>query len=209
VNFSVSRSLFSWLVISVTDDFVLFFKGYHYLFKPIIQAVMDRYRPGAVVMQCGADSLRDDRIGNFNLSLKGHAECVEFVKNFNLPLLVLGGGTHRKNNSIIIDFMFYLFLWILISLFSLFIFDQFNDCFLSSGGYTIKNVARCWTNETAVLLGEELSNELPFNDYFQHFGPDFLLHSPIVETKVENLNSQKYLDYIKQTVLENLRHLEG
>jgi histone deacetylase 3 len=143
-------------------------KGYHYLFKPIIQAVMDRYRPGVVVMQCGADSLRDDRIGNFNLTLKGHAECVEFVKSFNLPLLVVGGG-----------------------------------------GYTVKNVARCWTNETAVLLGEELSNELPFNDYFQHFGPDFLLHSPIVETKVENMNPRPYLDHIKQTVLENLRHLEG
>ena len=31
-----------------------------------------------------------DRLGCFNLSLKGHAECVEFVKSFNLPMLVLG-----------------------------------------------------------------------------------------------------------------------
>jgi histone deacetylase 1/2 len=31
-----------------------------------------------------------DRLGCFNLSLKGHADCVEFVKSFNLPMLVLG-----------------------------------------------------------------------------------------------------------------------
>ena len=31
-----------------------------------------------------------DRLGCFNLSLKGHAECVEYVKSFNLPMLVLG-----------------------------------------------------------------------------------------------------------------------
>jgi hypothetical protein len=28
----------------------------------------------------------------FNLTLKGHAECVKFVKSFGLPTLVLGGG---------------------------------------------------------------------------------------------------------------------
>jgi acetoin utilization deacetylase AcuC-like enzyme len=27
---------------------------------------------------------------------------------------------------------------------------------LGGGGYTIRNVARCWANETAVLLGEDL-----------------------------------------------------
>ena len=41
---------------------------------------MEVYQPGAVVLQCGADSLTGDRLGCFNLSLKGHAECVKFVK---------------------------------------------------------------------------------------------------------------------------------
>ena len=47
----------------------------------------------------------------------GHAKCVEFMKQYNLPLLLLGGG-----------------------------------------GYTIRNVARCWTYETATALGVEIAN---------------------------------------------------
>ena len=34
---------------------------------------------------------------------------------------------------------------------------------LGGGGYTIDNVAKCWTHETAVLLGEELDNKIPNN----------------------------------------------
>jgi hypothetical protein len=37
-------------------------------------------RPTAVVLQCGADSLGCDRLGVFGLSIKGHGECVRFVK---------------------------------------------------------------------------------------------------------------------------------
>ena len=33
---------------------------------------------------------------------------------------------------------------------------------LGGGGYTVKNVARCWTFETALLLETEVSNELPY-----------------------------------------------
>lgn len=75
------------------------------------------FQPSAIVLQCGADSLSGDRLGCFNLTLKGHGRCVEFVKKFNLPLLLVGGG-----------------------------------------GYTIRNVARCWTYETAVALDTDVSN---------------------------------------------------
>lgn len=36
-----------------------------------MQAIMDWYRPGAVVLQCGADSLAEDKLGSFNLSMQG------------------------------------------------------------------------------------------------------------------------------------------
>ena len=32
---------------------------------------MEWYRPGAIVLQCGADSLAGDKLGMFNLSMKG------------------------------------------------------------------------------------------------------------------------------------------
>jgi len=130
----------------------------------LIQKVMEWYRPEAVVIQCGADSLSGDRLGCFNLSLRGHAQCVEFVKKFNLPLLVLGGG-----------------------------------------GYTIRNVARCWTYETSILLGQNIPDDLPYNDYLEYFGPDYRLH--IVPSNMENQNTREYLERYKQKVVENLRNL--
>jgi len=48
-------------------------------------------------------------------------ECVKFVKELNVPLLVLGGG-----------------------------------------GYKVRNVARCWTYETSLLVDESINNELPY-----------------------------------------------
>ncbi|RXG72245.1 hypothetical protein Avbf_04495 [Armadillidium vulgare] len=123
---------------------------------------METYQPSAIVLQCGADSLSGDRLGCFNL--KGHAKCVEFVKKYNLPLLLLGGG-----------------------------------------GYTIRNVARCWTYETAVALNTDIANELPYNDYFEYFGPDFKLH--ISPSNMANQNTSDYLDKIKTRLFENLRML--
>ena len=45
---------------------------------------MEVYQPTAVVMCCGADSLSGDRLGCFNLSLEGHAHCIEFMAQFNV-----------------------------------------------------------------------------------------------------------------------------
>eukprot|EP00762_Andalucia_godoyi_P001213 ANDGO_02022.mRNA.1 Histone deacetylase 1 len=140
--------------------------NYQNIFRPVIDWIMEFYRPGAVVLQCGADSLTGDRLGCFNLTLKGHADCVQYVKKFGLPTLVLGGG-----------------------------------------GYTVRNVARCWTYETAVLLGNEIPDELPYNDYFEYFGPDFRLH--LSPSNMENLNTPDYLDRLKQRIYENLRSLQG
>ena len=33
---------------------------------------------------------------------------------------------------------------------------------LGGGGYTVRNVARCWTHETSLLLDTDISNELPY-----------------------------------------------
>lgn len=138
--------------------------SYESIFKPVMTKVMETYRPSAVVLQCGADSLTGDRLGCFNLTLRGHGKCVEFMRQYPVPLLLLGGG-----------------------------------------GYTIRNVARCWTYETALALGTSVANELPYNDYFEYFGPDFKLH--INATSMTNQNTPEYLDKIKTRLFENLRML--
>ncbi len=73
-------------------------RTYKGIFEPVIKAVMDYYQPEAVVLQCGGDSLSGDRLGCFNLSMRGHANCVNFVKSFHLPTLVLGGGGYTMRN---------------------------------------------------------------------------------------------------------------
>jgi len=77
---------------------------------------------------------------------------------------------------------------------------------LGGGGYTIRNVARCWTYETSILLGSQLEDELPYNDYLEYFGPEYRLH--ITPSNMENLNTSDYLENCKITILDNLRHLE-
>jgi len=137
-------------------------KSYKAIFEPVIKSVMEYYRPEAIVLQCGGDSLSGDRLGCFNLSMKGHANCVNFVKSFNLPVLVLGGG-----------------------------------------GYTMRNVSRTWAFETGALVGETLGWELPYNDYYEYFAPDYELD--VRPSNMDNANSPEYLEKIKIQVIENLK----
>ena len=63
-------------------------ESYEATFKPVMSKVLEMFQPSAVVLQCGSDSLSGDRLSCF----KGHAKGVEFVKSFNLPILMLGRG---------------------------------------------------------------------------------------------------------------------
>lgn len=73
-------------------------RQYKYLFENITQRAIDAFKPSAIVLQCGADSLGGDRLGQFNLNVKAHGECVAFVKRARLPLLILGGGGYTARN---------------------------------------------------------------------------------------------------------------
>lgn len=133
------------------------------VFEPVIQRIMDWYQPSAVVLQCGGDSLSGDRLGCFNLSMQGHANCVQFVRKFGLPLLVVGGG-----------------------------------------GYTMRNVARTWCFETGILNNVVLDPELPYNEYYEYYGPDYKLD--VRPSNMYNVNSSEYLDKILINIFENLEH---
>lgn len=67
-------------------------QSFYHLFKDIMNRVMAHYRPHAIVMQLGADSLCHDKLGQFNLSLKGHGRCLKHMLGFNIPTIMLGGG---------------------------------------------------------------------------------------------------------------------
>lgn len=71
---------------------------YKWLFKKVTDEVIAKYNPTAIVLQSGADSLGGDRLGRFNLNIKAHGSCVEIVKSYNRPLLLIGGGGYTPRN---------------------------------------------------------------------------------------------------------------
>jgi len=71
----------------------------------------------------------------------------------------------------------------------------------------MRNVARCWTYETSVILGKQIKDELPFNNYFEFFGPDYCLH--ITPSNMENRNTRKSLDAILEKLMDVLNNLES
>ncbi|KAM3581542.1 histone deacetylase (class I) Clr6 [Umbelopsis sp. WA50703] len=140
-------------------------ESYKSVFKPVIKHIMEWYRPGAVVLQCGGDSLAGDRLGSFNLSMSGHGSCVEYLRSFNVPLMLLGGG-----------------------------------------GYNIRNTSRAWTYETGVAVGIDLTeSEMPYNNYFEYFGPEYKLD--VRATNMKNSNSRQYLEKLTTEIIENLRSM--
>lgn len=141
-------------------------ENYKSVFEPVIRQVMESYDPGAIVLQCGTDSLSGDKLGCLNLSMRGHANCVKFVKSFNKPLLLVGGG-----------------------------------------GYTMRNVSRCWAFETGLAAGVELGSEIPMNEYYEYFGPDYELD--VKASNMEDMNTPGYLDRVKNIVLEHLKQVGG
>ena len=44
--------------------------------EQVMQHIIDWYRPGAIVLQMGADSLAGDKLGGFNLTLDGKLTLV-------------------------------------------------------------------------------------------------------------------------------------
>ena len=135
----------------------------------IINKILEVFQPSAVVLQCGSDSLSGDKLGCFNLTMQGHAHCVQFIRSKNIPLILLGGG-----------------------------------------GYTVKNVGRTWAYETACALGIEdtIDPNLPWNEYFEWFGPRYRLE--VVASNMEDLNvKEKSLETVKNIALKNLNSIKG
>lgn len=157
------------------------------LLTQVISQIMEWYRPSAVVLQCGGDSLSGDRIGTLNLSMRGHANCVQFIKSFGLPLLILGGGGYTIRN---------------VSRTWAFETGLAAGQELGSG-----KSARGETGASSLSLisrGHVPLTEIPMNEYYEYFGPTYQLDVP--QSNTDDHNTREYLEKIKTQVFENLRH---
>ena len=138
---------------------------YRSIYVPVMDSIIDSFQPEAIVLQCGTDSLSGDKLGCFNLSVKGHGECVDYIKKKGIPLMLLGGG-----------------------------------------GYTLRNIARCWTYETSVALGKDIENEIPEHKYSDYFYPENKIHT--FTSNMQNLNTEEDLHKITNTLIDNIRRIE-
>lgn len=138
-----------------------------YIFGSVIKEVMCCYDPHAVVLQCGADSLAGDRLGVFNVTLKGHGECVKILHQYaqakGIPLLLTGGG-----------------------------------------GYTARSAAKCWTYETSLVCNQVLSEQIPANQFYEYYGPDYSLLVPRINLPNQNTKQdiEQKLAHIRQKLRE-------
>lgn len=58
-----------------------------------------------------------------------------------------------------------------------------------------RNVSRCWTYETARLLDQHISDNVPWHEYMDYYGPDYKLHVPV--SNMENNNTRASLEKTK------------
>jgi histone deacetylase 1/2 len=76
---------------------------YTRVFEDCIEPIKQSFDPDFVVLQLGADGLPNDRVGEFGAwTIDGDgsmAWCVQKVKDWRIPLCVLGGGGYDHANT--------------------------------------------------------------------------------------------------------------
>ena len=144
--------------------------SYEIVFKAAFDRVTAKFKPDAIVLQCGADSLIGDLIGPFNVSLQGHSDAFMHVIEYGVPTVVLGGG-----------------------------------------GYTLENVSRCWTIESAKMVNKELPNQIPENlEYSTEYSSPELFYNPQnIHNANKDLNTKNHLHKIIETIDQNLQEIES
>ena len=160
--------------------------SYKAIFEPVIKGVMEYYRPEAIVLQCGGDSLSGDRLGCFNLSMRGHANCVSFVQSFNLPVLILGGGGYTMRN---VSRTWAYETGLLVGQ-TMGPELPYNDYYEVSINHALESPCPRYLSATPLT-------------FLQYYAPDYELD--VRTSNMDNANSPEYLSKIKTQVLENLK----
>jgi histone deacetylase 8 len=69
------------------------------VFSDVFPRVMEAFQPEALVVQCGADSLNGDEVGQSNLTIETIGHCIKNVLGYKKPTLFCGGGGYNFPNS--------------------------------------------------------------------------------------------------------------
>lgn len=59
-----------------------------------------------------------------------------------------------------------------------------------------------------MLLNTPIPNDIPYNDFYEYYAPDFKLHLT-ASSSMENMNRPEQLDAITSRILQNLKYLQA
>ncbi|MEO0138891.1 MAG: acetoin utilization protein AcuC [candidate division WOR-3 bacterium] len=67
-------------------------------FENVIKKAIRKFNPSVVVLQSGADAIREDPLTHWNLTTNSYIHVYDFVLSLNIPVLALGGGGYNVGN---------------------------------------------------------------------------------------------------------------
>lgn len=109
---------------------------------------------------------------------------MKFVKSFNKPLLLLGGGGYTMRNVSR--------AWAF-------------ETGLAAGVELGEGSSSAFSMSNSHELNS--LTEIPMNEYYEYFGPDYKLD--VKASNMEDLNSPRYLDRVRSIISANLRSHGG
>eukprot|EP00920_Eleutheroschizon_duboscqi_P009459 GHVT01021880.1.p1 GENE.GHVT01021880.1~~GHVT01021880.1.p1 ORF type:complete len:351 (+),score=76.47 GHVT01021880.1:294-1346(+) len=75
---------------------------------------------------------------------------------------------------------------------------------LGGGGYTLRNVSKCWARETSQLLNVQLDEDIPRSaEFLSYYGPDYKLR--VRTSNMENNNDRRHVQNLLHSISDNLR----
>ncbi|KAF9159105.1 Histone deacetylase 8 [Actinomortierella ambigua] len=69
---------------------------------------------------------------------------------------------------------------------------------LGGGGYKNTSAARCYAYLTSLVIGKNISDDIPENPYFEQYGPEFTLH--IDTSRKPDKNTDEYIKVVSDLV---------
>ena len=69
---------------------------------------------------------------------------------------------------------------------------------LGGGGYKTSSSARCYAYLTSVVIGKQISDEIPEHEYFEDYAPDFMLQADAGRQADENTDA--YVEQIRKLI---------
>ncbi|KAF9379676.1 Histone deacetylase 8 [Podila verticillata] len=77
---------------------------------------------------------------------------------------------------------------------------------LGGGGYKNSSAARCYAYLTSVVLGRDISADIPEHEYFEDYAPDFQLQ--VEPRRQPDENTKEYLEVVQALVIEQSKNVQ-